>query len=69
MAQVPKNQRLWDLVVALAKRKFRVYPSPAAAHWVHSEYETRGGQFTGSEKDVDPRQSRQFDNKKTADRD
>lgn len=41
----PANPRLWAMVVAQAKAKFAVYPSPAAAHWVHSEYEKKGGQF------------------------
>jgi hypothetical protein len=43
------------MYVAQAKAKFRVYPSPAAAHWVHSHYSQVGGKFVTSEKDIDPR--------------
>jgi hypothetical protein len=42
----PANQKLWDVIVAQAKSKFRVYPSPAAAHFVHKTYVEHGGQFT-----------------------
>ena len=53
--QLPANPKLWNMYVAQAKAKFRVYPSPAAAHWVHSHYVQVGGQFVDSEKDSDPR--------------
>ena len=43
------------MYVAQAKAKFRVYPSPAAAHWVHSHYAQVGGQFVTSKKEIDPR--------------
>lgn len=51
MALEPKNQQLWHSVVTQARAKFRVYPSPAAAHWVHKTYAERGGQFTDTSKD------------------
>lgn len=53
--QLPANPKLWNMYVAQAKAKFRVYPSPAAAHWVHSHYAQVGGQFVTSKKEIDPR--------------
>lgn len=53
--QLPANPKLWNMYVAQAKAKFRVYPSPAAAHWVHSHYSMVGGKFVDSEKQIDPR--------------
>lgn len=50
MAQVPNNPRLWAMLTAQARAHFRVYPSPAAAHWVHSEYVKKGGGFADSAK-------------------
>lgn len=55
MAHVPSNPKLWRMLVAQAKQKFHVYPSPAASHWVHEQYVKHGGQFTDSEKKVDPK--------------
>lgn len=43
--RVPTNPRLWKMIVLQAKMKFRTYPSPAAAHWVHDQYVHHGGQF------------------------
>lgn len=53
--QVPANPKLWNMITTQAKVKFAKYPSPAAAHWVHSRYVQLGGRFVDSEKDVDPR--------------
>ena len=53
--QLPANPKLWNMYVAQAKSKFRVYPSPAAAHWVHVHYSQSGGQFVDSAKEIDPR--------------
>lgn len=53
--QLPANPKLWNMYVAQAKAKFRVYPSPAAAHWVHSHYSQVGGKFVERESQVDPR--------------
>ena len=59
MADIPVNQRLWNVYVSQAKAKFRVYPSPAAAHWVHQHYVQAGGRFVQSVKDQD-KGSQQF---------
>lgn len=48
MAAIPANQRLWAMLQFQARHKFRVYPSPAASHWVHQEYVQRGGRFVES---------------------
>lgn len=53
--QIAANPRLWNMYVAQAKAKFRVYPSPAAAHWVHSHYAQVGGKFVTKESEIDPR--------------
>ena len=53
--QLPGNPKLWNMYVAQAKAKFRVYPSPAAAHWVHSHYSMVGGRFVDHESQIDPR--------------
>ena len=36
------------MLIAQAKTRFRVYPSPAASHWVHKEYLEQGGRFVES---------------------
>ena len=53
--QHPANPKLWNMLTAQARSKFRTYPSPAAAHWVHSHYVQLGGNFVPSKKDIDPR--------------
>lgn len=53
--QVPANPKLYNMITTQAKTKFSKYPSPAAAHWVHSKYLQLGGKFVSSEKEVDPR--------------
>ena len=53
--QLPANPKLWNMYVAQAKSRFRVYPSPASAHWVHSHYSQSGGKFVDKESQVDPR--------------
>jgi hypothetical protein len=53
--QLPANPKLWNMYVAQAKARFRVYPSPAAAHWVHSHYSQVGGKFVDRASQVDPR--------------
>lgn len=46
MAQeVPTNKRLFNMWVARARAKFRVYPSPVASAWVHQHYKESGGRF------------------------
>ena len=66
MAQVPSNPKLWNMLVVQAKSKFRVYPSPAASHWVHAEYTKKGGQFVESKKDVKDRDEKSKDRKRTS---
>jgi hypothetical protein len=53
--QEPANPKLYNMVVAQARTKFTTYPSPAAAHWVHTRYAQMGGQYVKSKKEVDPR--------------
>jgi len=53
--QLPANPKLWNMYVAQAKARFRVYPSPASAHWVHSHYAQVGGKFVDKASQIDPR--------------
>lgn len=53
--QLAANPKLWNMLTAQARSKFTTYPSPAAAHWVHSRYEQMGGKFVQSKKEIDPR--------------
>ena len=53
--QEAANPKLWNMLTTQARAKFRTYPSPAAAHWVHSRYVQLGGKFVPSKKDIDPR--------------
>jgi hypothetical protein len=53
--ELPANPRLWNMITIQAKTRFPKYPSPAAAHWVHSRYLQLGGKFVQSKKQIDPR--------------
>lgn len=53
--QHPANPKLWNMLTTQARSKFRTYPSPAAAHWVHSRYTQLGGKFVDSKKQIDPK--------------
>lgn len=53
--QLPANPRMWNMITAQARSRFAKYPSPAAAHWVHSKYVQMGGRFVASEKEIDPK--------------
>jgi hypothetical protein len=53
--EYPANPRLWNMITTQAKTRFAKYPSPAAAHWVHTKYTQLGGQFVDSQSKVDPR--------------
>lgn len=53
--QEPANPKLWNMYVAQAKARFRVYPSPAASSWVHSQYVKVGGKFVERKSEIDPR--------------
>lgn len=48
--KVPQNPRLWEMLVAQAKQKFRTYPSIPASKWIHTAYVERGGRFVDSKK-------------------
>lgn len=61
--QHPANPKLWNMLTAQARTKFTTYPSPAAAHWVHSRYLQLGGKFVNSKKEIDPR-FRDYDQEK-----
>ena len=50
MAEVPTNQRLWNMLVLQAKTKFKTWPSIPASSWVRKEYTQRGGRFVDSKK-------------------
>ncbi len=62
--KIPQNSRLWNMIVAQAKAKYRTYPSPAASHWVHKEYEKRGGRFVTSRKDTEESKKKSAQSKK-----
>ena len=53
--QLAANPRLWNMITTQAKTRFPKYPSPAAAHWVHTRYAQMGGKFVDSKKQIDPR--------------
>lgn len=61
--QYPANPKLFNMLTAQARTKFTTYPSPAAAHWVHSRYTQLGGKFVPSKKEIDPR-FRDYDQEK-----
>lgn len=50
MSRAPLDQKLYDEVVAEAKRRFRVWPSAYASGWVVRTYKERGGQYAGEKK-------------------
>ncbi len=41
----PKNKSLYLRVKALAKRKFKVWPSAYGSAWLVKEYKRRGGTY------------------------
>ena len=54
MAQLPKQPKLWAMLIAQARAHFRIYPSPAASHWVHKSYVDKGGQFFDPVREKEP---------------
>ena len=52
MASIPANTKLWNMLIAQAKTKFRVWPSAAASAWVHQHYVQLGGKFVESTKQL-----------------
>lgn len=53
--QFPANEKMWNMYVAQAKARFRVFPSPIASSWVHAQYSRAGGKFVDKQSQVDPR--------------
>jgi hypothetical protein len=53
--QYPANPKMYNSIVVQAKSRFAKYPSPAAAHWVHTKYGQMGGKYVPSKKEIDPR--------------
>jgi len=51
----PNNPALWSRVKAMAKRKFKVYPSAYANAWASKEYKKRGGTWSGKDNRVSRR--------------
>lgn len=45
MADIPANQKLWNMLVLQAKARFTKWPSLPASRWVHEEYVKKGGRF------------------------
>ena len=43
----PSNPKLYARVKAMAKRKFKVFPSAYASAWLVKEYKRRGGRYAG----------------------
>jgi|TARA_Y100000114_G_C11661688_1_gene279354 hypothetical protein len=43
----PINKSLYARVKALAKQKFKVFPSAYASAWLVREYKKRGGKYRG----------------------
>lgn len=65
MADVPQNQKLWNMLVSQAKTKFHTWPSLPASKWVHKQYVEHGGQFVKeSKKPVKKAAGRDKDNSK-----
>jgi hypothetical protein len=46
----PTNKKLYNSKVALAKKKFDVWPSAYASAWVVKEYKKAGGKYSGTTK-------------------
>lgn len=61
----PKNQKLWDKAISLAKRKFDVYPSKYANLWASNWYKKNGGQWSVSESydELSPKQIKEIFNR------
>ena len=56
MANIPTNPKLWNMLIAQAKTRFRVWPSAAASAWVHQHYVEEGGKFVESTKDLNTKE-------------
>lgn len=49
----PINKKLYNSIVAEAKKKFLVYPSAYSSGWIISTYKKRGGKFKDDKDDKD----------------
>lgn len=45
MADIPANQKLWNMLTVQARAKFNKWPSLPASKWVHQQYVQKGGRF------------------------
>ncbi len=48
----PKNPSLWSRAKALARKKFKEYPSAYANAWASKWYKSKGGKWGGSDNRV-----------------
>jgi hypothetical protein len=46
----PTNTKLYNQKKALAKKKFKVWPSAYASAWLTKEYKKAGGKYSGTTK-------------------
>ena len=46
----PTNTKLYNQKKALAKKKFKVWPSAYASAWLTKEYKKAGGRYSGTTK-------------------
>lgn len=66
MADVPANEKLWNMLVIQAKAKFQSWPSLPASKWVHQQYVQRGGRFISTQSAKTAKQARERVAKKKA---
>ena len=66
MAEVPTNQRLWNMLVLQAKTKFKTWPSIPASTWVRKEYTQRGGRFVDSKKVTEAKKKKEAAKERSA---
>ena len=52
MPAVPKNKKLYNQVVADAKKRFKVWPSAYASGWVVRRYKELGGTYQNNKKNT-----------------
>jgi hypothetical protein len=55
---VPTNKKLYSSVKALAKKKFKVYPSAYANAWLVKTYKARGGKYKSVNEATDMKDTR-----------
>ena len=47
-APKPTNMKLYNQKKALAKKKFKVWPSAYGSAWLTKTYKARGGKYSGT---------------------